>query len=165
MLQRTLGLFGNIYLAFFQALDEVFRRQVHQFDRICAVENRIRHGFANAHMRDLRDNIVQALDMLDVDRGINVNPIVKQLLHVEIALGMAAARRVGVGQFVHQNDLRSANENGIKVHLVERLTLILYAATRNRLEPIEQRFCLLPSMGFNHARDDVIAVLDPCARG
>ena len=74
MLQRALGLFGNVYLAFLQALDQVFRRQVHQFDLISAVEHRIRHGFAHAHMRDLRDDVVEAFDMLDVDGGVDVDP-------------------------------------------------------------------------------------------
>ena len=51
MLERALGLFGNVDLAFLQALDQVVRREVDQFDVVGAIENRIRHGLAHAHMR------------------------------------------------------------------------------------------------------------------
>ena len=73
MLQRPLGLLGNIDLAFLEALDQVVGRQVDQLDGVGAVENRIRHGLAHAHVRDLRDHVVQAFDVLDVDRGIDVD--------------------------------------------------------------------------------------------
>ena len=102
MLERALGLLGDVDLAFLQALDQVVGREVDELDRVGAVEDRVRHGLAHPHMRDLRDDVVQALDVLDVDRGIDVDAVVQQLLDVEIALGMAAARRIGVGKLVDQ---------------------------------------------------------------
>ena len=44
-------------------------------------------------------------------------PAAQQLFHVEIALGIAAAGRVGVGQFVDQGNRRPASEHGVEVHL------------------------------------------------
>ena len=120
MLQRALGLFGNIDLALLQALDQVVGREIDQLDRVGAVEHRIRHGLAHPHMRDLRDHVVEALDVLDVDRGIDVDAVRQQFLDVEIALGVAAARRVGVGELVDQRDLRPARDQRIEVHLLER---------------------------------------------
>ena len=75
MLQRALGLFGDIDLAFLQPLDQIVRREVDQFDGVGAVEHRIRHGLAHPHMGDLRDHVVEALDVLDVDRGIDVDAV------------------------------------------------------------------------------------------
>jgi len=73
MLQRALGLFGDVDLALFQPLNQVVRREVDQFDRVRTVEHRIRHGLAHAHMRDLGDHVVEAFDMLDIDRGVDVD--------------------------------------------------------------------------------------------
>jgi hypothetical protein len=38
-------------------------------------------------MRDLGDDVVEALDALDVDGGIDVDAVVQQLLDIEVALG------------------------------------------------------------------------------
>ena len=67
MLERALGLLGDVDLAFLQALDQIVGREVDELDGVGAVEDRIRHGLAHAHVRDLGDDVVQALDVLDVD--------------------------------------------------------------------------------------------------
>src|SRR6185295_11654016 len=48
----------------------------------------------------------------------------KRYLDVEIALGMAAARRVGMGEFIDQRDLRPPRDQRIEVHLLECLLLV-----------------------------------------
>ncbi len=75
MLQRALGLFRHIDLAVLQPLDQVVGRQVDQLDGVGAVEHGIRHGLAHADMGDLRDDVVQALDVLDVDGGVDVDAV------------------------------------------------------------------------------------------
>ena len=120
MLQRALGLFGDIDLALLQPLDQVVGREVDQLDGVGAVEHRVRHGLAHPHMGDLRDHVVEALDVLDVDRGIDVDAVGQQFLDVEIALGMTAARRVGMREFVDQGDLRPARDQRVEIHLLER---------------------------------------------
>ena len=102
MLQRALGLLGDIDLALLQALDQVVGREVDQFDGIGAFEHGIRHGLAHPHMRDLGDHVVEAFDVLDIDRGVDVDAVGEQFLDVEIALGMAAARGIGMGEFVDE---------------------------------------------------------------
>ena len=86
-------------------------REIDQLDRVGAVEHRVRHGLAHAHVRDLGDDVVEALDVLDVDRGVDVDAAVEQLLDVEIALGMAAAGRIGMGELVDQHDLRAPRDD------------------------------------------------------
>ena len=161
MLKRSLGLLGYIDLALFQALDQIVGREVDELDRIGAVEHGVGHCLAHAHMGDLRDDVVQALDVLDVDRGVDVDAVTEQLLDVEVALGMAAARRVGVGELVDQDDLGMTHEDGVEIHLRQRPALVLDAAARNDLETFEQRFGLLAAMGFHHADDDIVTVLPP----
>jgi hypothetical protein len=75
MLQRALGLLGDIDLAFLKALNEVVRREIDELDAVGAVEHRIRHGFPHPHMGDLRHHIVEAFDVLDVDRGGHVDAV------------------------------------------------------------------------------------------
>ena len=57
--------------------------------------------------------------MLDVERRVDVDAGGEQLLDIHVALGMPAARRVGVGQLVDQDELRRALQDGVEVHLVE----------------------------------------------
>ena len=73
MLQRALGLFGNVDLAFLEALDQVVGREIDQLDGVGAIEHRVRHRLAHAHMRNLRNDVVEAFDVLDIDGGVDVD--------------------------------------------------------------------------------------------
>jgi len=159
MLQRALGLFGDVDLALFQPLNQVVRREIDQFDRIRAVEHRIRHGFAHAHMRDLGDDVVEALDMLDIDRRVDVDTVREQFLDVEIALRMAAARCVGVGEFIDQRNLRMARDQRVEIHLLENLVLVLEPFARENFEALQQRLRLGPAVGLDHADHNIGAGL------
>ena len=57
---------------------------------------------------DPLDDVVERLEVLDVDRGDDVDAGVEQLLDVLPALLVAGARDVGVGELVDQRDLRAA---------------------------------------------------------
>ncbi len=161
MLQRALGLLGDIDLALLQPLDQIVGRQVDQFDGVGAVENLVRHGLAHPYMRDLRDDIVEAFDVLDVDGGIDVDAVGQQLLDVEIALGMTAARGVGMGEFVDQRNLRPPRNQRVEVHLLERLLLVGEPPARQHLEAVQKRLRFRPAMGLDHANDDIGASLLP----
>ena len=134
MLQRALGLSGDIDLALLQPLDQVVGREVDQLDGVGAVEHVVRHRLAHPHMRDLRDHVVEAFDVLDVDGGIDVDAVGQQFLDVEIALGMAAAGRVGVGEFVDEGDLRPARDQRVEIHFLERLVLVAEPLARQHFE-------------------------------
>ena len=51
VLQRALGLLGDVDLALLEPLDQVVRRQVDELDGVGAVEDRVGHGLAHADMR------------------------------------------------------------------------------------------------------------------
>ena len=72
--------------------------------------------------------------MLDVERGVDVDPGGEQLLHVLLALGMAGAGDVGVGELVDQDERGPAREDGVDVHFVED-GLIFDAPARDVLQP------------------------------
>jgi hypothetical protein len=96
---------GHVDLALLQALDQLARRQVDQHDVAQRGRRRVRHGLAHAHAGDPVDHVVEALQVLDVDRGVDVDAGVQQLHHVLPAALVAAARRRCVREFVDQRDL------------------------------------------------------------
>jgi hypothetical protein len=162
--QRALGLFWNVDLALLQPLNQVIRRQVDEFDAVGAVENRIRHGLAHPDMGDLGDDIVKAFDVLDVDRGVDVDSVAEQFLDVEVALRMPAAGRIGMREFVDQCDLRPARNQRIKVHFLQNLVLVAEPFARHDFKPIQQRLGLRPAVGLDDAGHDIGAGLQPGAR-
>ncbi len=158
MLQRPLGLFRDIDLSFLQALDQVVRRDVDQFHGIGAIEDGVRHRLADAHAGDLRDDVVQALEVLDVDGGVDVDALLQQLLDIEIALRMPATRRVRVRELIDQGDLRSPGNDGVEVHLLQPLALVFDPLSRHGLQALKERLRLLPAMRLHDTDDDIVAV-------
>src|SRR5664279_4219343 len=71
---------------------------------------------------------------------------------------MAAARRVGVGKLIDKNDLWPASDNGIEVHFLKPLALVLKAPARNDIETFQQCFGLFPAMSLHDADDNIVAV-------
>ena len=116
------------------------------------------HRLADADAGDLRDHVVEALDVLDVDGGVDVDPGGQQLLDVEVALGMAAFGRVGVGEFVDEDEFRVAGEDGVEIHLLEHPALVVDLAPRDHLEAAHQRLRLGAAVGLDDADHDVDAV-------
>src|SRR5215468_6813849 len=158
MLERALRLPGYVDLTLFQALDQIVGREIDELDRVGAIENRVRHGLAHADMRDLRHHIVETLDVLDIDGGVNVDSVSEQLFDVEVALGMAAAGRIGVSELVDQDDLRTPGDDGVEIHLIERLPPVFEPLAGNDLQPFEQGLRLLAPVGFDDADDDIVTV-------
>ena len=164
MRQRALGLLRDVDLAFLEALDEIVGRQIDQLDGVGAVEDRVRDSLADAHAGDLRHHVVEALDVLDVDRGVDVDAVGEQLFHVEVALGMAAARRVGMGELVDQHEMRPPGDDRVEIHFFEGAAAVVDPPARDDFEPGEQRLGLRAAVGLDHADHHVAAVLALGAR-
>ncbi len=164
VLERALGLMRNVDLALVQALNEIAGGEVDKLDLVRLVQHAVRQRLAHADTGDLRDDVVEALDMLDVERRVDVDSGGDQLLDVEIALGVAAARRVGVGELVDEDQLRPSRQHGVDIHLVELAPLVLDAPPRDDLEAGDQRFGLLAAMRLDDADDDVDAFRQPRPR-
>src|ERR1035437_10733850 len=72
---------------------------------------------------------------------------------------MTAARHVGVGEFVDQNDLWPASDDGVEVHFLKPLALVLKAPARNDIETFQQYFGLFPAMSLHDADDNLVCRL------
>ena len=78
------------------------------------------------------DHVVERLQVLDVDRGDDVDAGVEQRVDVLPALLVPAAGDVGVRQLVDQGDRGSPGEHGVEVHLLERRAAVARARAAAR---------------------------------
>jgi hypothetical protein len=103
--------------------------------------------------------IVQALEVLDVDRGEHVDPGREDILDVLVALEVLDARRVRVCELVDQRELRPAAEDSRKVHLLEHRLPVGHAPARDGLEPLSLGEGVHAPVRLYVADDDVTSVL------
>src|ERR1700730_1979002 len=68
---------------------------------------------------------------------------------------MTAAWCVGVGEFVDQRYPWMTRDQGIEIHLLDRLILVHDPLARENFEALQQRLRLRPSVGLDHANDDI----------
>ena len=73
MLQRAFGLLGDVDFPLLETLDQIVGSEIDELDGVGAVEDQVRHSLAYPDMRDLGDDVVEALDMLNIDGGVDVD--------------------------------------------------------------------------------------------
>ena len=152
---RLLGLLRQVDLALLQSAEQLVGREIHQLDLVGPLEHGVGDRLAHDHAGDLGHDVVQALDVLDVERRVHGDPGVEQLEHVLPPLGMAGARGIGVRQLVDEDDRRPASQRGVQVELLEGGGPVGHDAGGQDLEPLEQRFRLGPPVGLDAADDNV----------
>ncbi len=145
-----------------QPLDQVVGREIDDLDVVGPVDDGVWNRLAHPDARDLRHDVVQAFDMLDVERRIDVDAVRQDFLNVEIALGMAAARRVGVGKFVDEDQRRTPGKDGVEVHFLEDAALVVDPRAGNDLEAVDQRLGFLAAVRLDDADHHVHAVGQSC---
>ena len=133
-----------------------FKRR--KLDVVGTVQDGVGHGFANPHLGDARNHIVQAFDMLHIQGGIDIDACRQQFLDIQIALGMAAAGRIVVRQLIHQHQAGPALQNGVQVHLRQHAALVGKAPLGDRLDAFGEKIGLDPTVGFDHADHGVDAI-------
>ncbi len=163
-LQCLRGLLGQIHLALLQALDQFAWRQVHQHDVAQAVEHGIGHGLGHAHAGDAQHDVVEAFQVLDVDRGVDVDPGIEQLHDVLPAPLMAAAGHVAVRQLVDQGQPRLACQQCIQVEFFQHAALVTHAGARQQRQAFQQRRGFAAPVRFHHAGHHIHALAQALAR-
>ncbi len=118
-LDGVLGLLGHVDLALLQALQQLLGRDVHQLDLVGALEQGVGDVLPHHHAGDLRHGVLEALQVLHVDRGEHVDAGVQQVDHVLPALHVQGALDVGVGQLVHEDERGLALERRLQVELLQ----------------------------------------------
>ena len=131
-----LGLGGAVDLAAFQALQELLGLNIHDLHLACPVKDGVGDALPDGDAGDGGHGVVEALDVLDIDGGIDVDAGLQQLLHVLVALGVAAAGGVGMGQLVHQDQLRVTAEGGVQIELPQGNISVAHRLGGQLLQPL-----------------------------
>src|SRR5581483_3279056 len=86
------------------------------------------------------------------------------LLDVLEAFRVARPRGIRVRQLVHDDERGAPCEDGVQIHLLERLLVILETATRDDVEAVKERTRFRSSMRLDDGDDDVRALPELLAR-
>ena len=141
-----------------QPLLERLGRQVDEHDLVGLVEDAVGERLAHAHAGQLEDRVVEALEVLDVDRRDDVDPGGEDLVDVLVALLVAHPGRVRVRELVDQRELGRARDHRVDVHLLELELAERAAQARHDLEPLGERGRLRPVVRLEVADHDVAAL-------
>ncbi|HVV82621.1 MAG TPA: hypothetical protein VHE35_06055 [Kofleriaceae bacterium] len=152
------GLLAEVDLALGEPLEQRLGGEVDERELVGAGEQVVGHRLAHLDAGDLLDDVAEALDVLDVERRVDVDAGVEQIDDVLPPLEVAAAGRVGVGQLVDEDQRRLAGERRLEVELVELDAAVGERAARQHLEPLEQGLRLAAAVGLDDADHDVDAV-------
>ncbi len=150
--ERAAGIVGEIDLARLEALDEFAGREIDQHHLVGGFEHDVRHRLAHRDPGNAGHEVGEAFEMLDVERGPDIDAGVQELGDILVALGMACAGGVGMGEFVDDQEAGSARQGRVEVELA------IGAVSREAgqgLEPFRQRSGFAAPMGFDEADDHV----------
>ena len=155
----------HVDLSLGQALQQLLGREVDELHLVGGVEEAVGHRLAHLDPGDAMDEVVEALDVLDVERGVDVDARLQELVDVLPPLRVAPSGRVGVGQLVQQEQARLPRERGVEVELLELHPAVLDLPRRQPLEPFGKGGGLGAAVGLDPPDHDVDAFRAPGARG
>jgi hypothetical protein len=128
----------RIDLALPKALDQRLGREVHEDDLVGLGQLAVGHGLPDADAGELEHRVVEALQVLHVDRREDVDVGGQDLRDVLVALGVLDAGRVRVRELVDEDQLGHTRQNRREVHLLERRAPVLDPAAGDDLEALDQ---------------------------
>ncbi len=155
ILQRGLDPFRRVDLPFQQPFAEILGRQVDVHELVRLAEHRVRNPLADPDVGRLLHDVVEAFQVLDVQRGDDVDPLGQDVLDILVPFGVPAAGNVGVRQFVDEGYLGFPGEDGVEVHLLEDHAPVFLAASRDDVESLDQFRGFRPAVGLHKPDDDV----------
>ena len=158
ILRRALRGLGNIDLAVLQSLEQFVWRDVDENNVRSLLQDSIRHGLSHRDAGNARNDVGEAFKMLDIERRPDVDAGVEQLFDILPAFGVPAIGRVGVREFVDEDELRLSRQRGVYVEFLDDPTAIFAFATWQRLETVEERLRLRAPMRFRYAYDNIDAL-------
>ena len=154
--QGRLDPLGRVDLARAKARLERLGGEVHEHDLVGVEQDGVGDRLAHPHLGQLVDAVVEALQVLDVDRRDHVDPGQEQVLDVGVALRMGGAGGVRVRELVHERHLRPSRDDGGSVHLAQRDPAVDDLAGRDHLEPLRHGGGLGAPVGLEPGDDDVL---------
>ena len=158
-----LGHLALVDLPLMNALQQLIGRSVDQLDLIRLFQHRIGQRFAHDDAGDALHHVVEALDVLDVERGVDVDARFEQFHDILPALGMAHARRVGVGQLVNEDQRGMALQGGVEIEFLQPDIFVFDEVVRQQFHAEQEGFGIGPRVRLGIADDDIRPLGRPVA--
>ena len=158
VVDRLARALGYIDPPFLEPLQQILGRNVDQLDLVGTVEHMVGHGLLHARTGDLRHHVAEAFEVLDVDRGVDIDAGLEQFLHVLPAFGVAFTGQVGMGEFVDQQQGRRPLECRIEIEFVQARPAMLHLPQRQHLQTLQQGFGFRAPVRFDIAGHHVNAL-------
>ena len=132
--ERRVDPLGRVHVAAGEAVAQRGGGEIDQLKLVGATNDLVGNRFALLHGRDLLDDVIERLEVLDVQGRDDADPGLEQLLDVLPALLVARAGHVGVRELVDERDLRPPGEHGIDVRLLELPVPVAELSARDEFE-------------------------------
>ena len=161
--ERRVDSLGRVDVAVGHAAPQGFGGRVDELDLVGGANPGVGHRLALCDAGDALDDVVQALEVLDVHRRDDIDARFEQLLDVLPALRVSTARGIGVRELVDERHRGMASEHSVEVHLVESRAAVLDLPPRDDLEVAELLDRLRAGVGLDETDHDVGAPLGPAA--
>ena len=162
--QRGVDPLGRVDVAVRQPAAQRLGGHVDQLDLVGAADHGVGHRLLLGDAGDLLDDVVEALQVLDVDRGQHVDAGGEDLVDVLPALLVPRAGRVGVRQLVDDDDLGMPGEHRVDVELGQRHAAVGDLPARQDLQALQLLSGAPPAVGLDQPDDDVGAAGAPPVR-
>ena len=147
--QRRVYALGGVHVAVGQATPKRLGRHVDELDLLGPTNHCVRNGLSLRHLGDPLNHVVDALEVLEVQRRDDVDPRVEDLLDVLPALLVLDAGSIRVGKLVDQDHVGMASDDRRRVHLLEDLLSVADAPPRDDRETDQLRGGLWATMGLD----------------
>ena len=153
--QRSVNLVCGVDVAVRHAAPQRLGRHVDKLNLVRGAHDGVRHGFPLNDSGNLRHDVVEGLQVLDVQRGDHVDAGVEQLVDILPAFLVARSGDVGVRELVDEGDLGTAGQHGVDVHLGETGPAVVEGAPGHDLETGKGFSGLTAAMHLDQADDQV----------
>src|SRR5260221_13039650 len=132
------------------------RRGTDQLDLVTLATDPGRHAFAHPGRRHVPDLVGDALEVLDVDGGDDVESGGEDIHDILPALvEPAGSRNVRVGELVDESDLWPSAEHGVEVHLLQAASPVVHHLPGDDLEAVDQLLGEPPPVALDEPDDHV----------
>ena len=157
------GAIPEIDLAIREPRPQLLRREIDQDDLVRHVEHRIRHRLAHHDAGDLLHRVAAAFDVLNIQRGEDVDAGLEQLDDILITFWVARTGSVCVRQFIDHREARMPEQDRVEIHLGERRAAVFQLRARRDRQAVDERFGFCSSVCFHNPNHDlaVVALLLP----
>jgi len=152
------GLLGDVDLALLEALDELLRGEVHQLDLIGPAQELVGDILPHQDPGDLGHHIPEALQVLHIEGGEDINARVQEIPYVLPALGVQSPGGVGVGQVVHEDDLGVTGQGPLQIELLQGRPPVGIGLPGQQLQARRHGLGLGAPVGVHQARHHIRAV-------